>query len=259
MKKAILISIVMQLLFVSYVFGASVLDSVEPLGHMKYAVSMEDNFIFDRDLDKTGSMTEAETDDTNQIYGKLMLGLTDYFNVYTKLGAVTGSHYKIVEPTISEYSTEPGLLWGFGGTGAYEFLKTWKVAGDIQFNSWSVDVDEARFAGESGSNFSNPAVNNYEFQLTGLLLKDVEIPSYKITVTPYVGVSYLYFKTETDGTITYRTASTASVSDSWSLEGDDVISIVTGANVKVKDNIKLGVEGRFIGETAITCNLTYAF
>ena len=260
MKKAAIIFVFVQLFFTPLVFGAAITDSVEPLGDMKYSVSYEDNFIFDRDLETSGTTTDAEVDATHQSYGKITVGLMEHFNVYTKLGASTQSDYKFVRPAIFEYETDAGFLWGLGASGAYKFSEGWKVAGDIQYNAWTADVDKVRYVGESASNIKNPEITNQEFQVSGVILKDFEISDWKTVVTPYVGVSYLYFDTESDGTITFDIPSSAtSISDNWSVEGDDIINVIVGINAKAEENWNLYVEGRFIAETAISGGLTYAF
>jgi uncharacterized protein YhjY with autotransporter beta-barrel domain len=259
MKKVILIALFLQLCIIPAAYSASIVDSVQPLGNMNIGAAVEDNFIFERDLDGEGSTTDAEASDTNQVYGKLMVGWSDYFNVYTKLGAVTGSKYKFTKPRIYEYDTDAGFLWGFGLSGAYEFIENWKIAGDIQYNSWQIDVDSGRYVGEAMTNIGTPGVDNHELQATGLILADFTIKGMNAVFTPYAGVGYVYYKTETDGTITFSTASTNSASDSWSVEGDDLVSIVTGISVKMMDDLKAYAEGRFIAETAITAGLSYSF
>jgi len=260
MKKAIAMFFIIQLCTAPVSFAAPVVDSVEPLGNMNYSVSAEHNFIFERNLETSGSITEAENDDTNQAYGKVTIGIQENFNCYGKIGTVLASKYKFIQPTMHEYETDTGLLWGAGFTGLYEFEAGWKVAGEVQANFWYADIDELRYAGQTASNISNPEVKNHEIQATAVLIKDFILETQNMTVSPYVGVGYQYFKTETDDSVTFNIPSqVASISNSWDIENDDVINIVTGITVMAMDNLKFYVEGRFLAETAITTGLTYLF
>ena len=259
MKRALFVFLFMLLCSTPLVFGAAITDSMEPLGNMKYAVSVEDNFIFERDLDTEGGKTEAITNDTHQIYGKITFGWTDNFNLYTKLGSVLASKYRFTTPRIYKYETGAGFLWGVGIAGMYEIMDNFKAGADVQFNSWQVDIDEVTWVGVPGLNITNTKINNYELQATGVLLYDYAMPDIKTVVSPYVALGYQYFNTETDSTISFTTANQGSATDDWDLDNEDVFLVVTGVNIKYMDNLKLSVEGRFIAETAISGGLTVLF
>lgn len=259
MKRALIMFLFMLLCGTPLVFGASITDSIEPLGNMKYAVSVEDNFTFERDLETKGGKTDAITSDIHQIYAKLTFGWAENFNLYTKLGSVLSSKYRFTTPAMYEYKTDTGFLWGVGMTGMYEVMDDFKAGAEVQFNSWRVDVDEVNWVGVPGSNIANPQINNYELQATGVLLYDYAMPDIKTVVSPYVALGYQYFSTETDGIISFTTVANGNSSDSWDLENDNVFLIATGVNVKYMDNLKLTVEGRFIAETAISGGVTVTF
>jgi len=241
------------------VFGAAITDSIEPVGNMKYAVSVEDNFIFERELKSDAGRTECKVDDTQQIYGKVTFGWTDNFNLYGKFGSVLSSKYRFKTPATYEYETDSAFLWGAGMTGIYEVMDDFKAGAEVQFNSWQVDVDEVRWVGVAGSNITNTEINNYEVQVTGVLIYDYELPDIKTVASPYVAAGYQYFSTETDDTMSFNTVDQGSSTDHWDMENDDVFVIVTGINIKYKDNLKLSVEGRFLAETAMSGNLTVTF
>jgi len=258
MKRVIFIILCLQFYFTPSVFGASITSSPESLGRWNFAVSLEDDLIFKRELETTGSLTEAELENANRLYVNLMIGLSNYCDLYTKLGIITGSEYHFADPDVIDYETDPGFFGGFGMTGKYEFAGGYKLAGDIQFNAWVVDANSVKRAGSSPTSLSGTQINNYEFQSSVLLLKDFNLPTHNLILTPYAGMGISYFKTETDGTIKYI-IDPYIYSNSWSLESDDIFSIITGLSAEVADNWKVSLEGRFLAETALNGSVTYLF
>lgn len=260
MKKVIAVSAILffTLSTCPSVWALSV-GPIEPVGHLKWAVSAEDSYTLERNLEQSSTLTEAEVKDVNQVYTKITLGLTDYFNVYAKLGAVTGSKFHFTDGgTNIDYETDTSLFWGLGLSGTYKFSDpTWKLSGDIQYNGWNTDVDKATYGGAAGSNITNPEIQNAEVQLTGLVSKDFDLGNETI-ITPYIGVAYVYYKTETEGTITY-TIPSGTVTNSWSLEGDDSVSGIAGLGVKLYQNWKAYIEGRFGAEGGVSGGLNYNF
>lgn len=258
MKRVIFIILCLQLYFTPSIFGASITSSPESLVRWNFAVSLEDDLIFKRDLETTGSLEEAELENANRLYANLMLGLSDYYNLYTKLGIITGSEYHFAAPTVIDYETDPGFFGGLGMTGTYEFAGGYKLAGDVQVNAWVVDANSVKRAGSSATSLSGTQINNYELKTSALLLKDFNLPTHNVIVTPYTGIGISYFKTETDGTISYI-INPFMYSNSWSLGSDDIFSIITGLSAEVADNWKVSLEGRFLAETALSGSVTYLF
>lgn len=231
---------------------------IEPVGNLKWSLSAEDNYTINRDLEITGTLTKAETKNINQAYAKFTIGLGEYFNLYGKIGASTGSKYSFTDAgTNIDYETDTSLFWGVGGTGTYKFAQTWKLIGDIQYNAWDENVDKATYGGTAGSGITNPGIENQEFQATALVAKDFTLGTGTV-LTPYVGMAYVYYKTETEGTITY-TVPTGTVTNNWSLEGNDSVSAIVGLKAKLNNNWNGYIEGRFIAENAVSGGLSYNF
>lgn len=260
MKKLLVVSVVMC--FVLGVCSLALALSVgplDPVGHLKWAVSVEDSYTFNRDLTPVDTLTKGEIKDNNQVYAKLTLGLGEYVNVYGKIGASTGNKYSQTynTPATVEYETDTALVWGIGASGTYKFAETWKLIGDIQYTAWDEDVDKATYNGTAGTGITNPGIENQEFQATALVAKDFTLGNDTV-LTPYAGVAYVYYKTETEGTISY-TAGSTSVTNSWSLEGDDSVSAIVGLKAKLNNNWHGYIEGRFVGENALSGGLSYVF
>lgn len=260
MKRTVIILV--TLLFVaSPLFAAAVTDSVKPLGHLKWSASVEDNYLFKRTIKKPENRDTFKYEKMNQIYGKAAVGLTPYFNVYAKLGASDSG--KIKDDNLStgnnlEIETKYGFLWALGVSGAREFGEGFKVGADVQFNWWQSDIDSIK-DGSSGSKATGVSgkIRNYEIQGTPFISKKLEFPESGLTATPYFGVKFSYFKTETDSDIKYNSG--GDKTDSWSLRGQHYVGLVVGSDLTFAEKWALQVEGRFLDETAIAGGLTYRF
>ena len=259
MKKFAIVSALLLFIFSFCPLALALsVGPIEPAGHLKWAVSVEDSYTIDRDIEPAGDFSNAGTEKVNQGYAKITLGLTDYFNVYAKLGAVTGSEYHFTSSgTDIDYETDTTFLWGIGVSGIYKFADTWRLIGDIQYSLWNPDIDKATYGGTAGTNIATPGVENAELQLSGLLSYDFDLGNETI-ITPYLGAAYLYYKTKTEGTLSY-TAGSTSVITSWSLKGDDSLMGIAGLGVKVYNNWTAFAEGRFGAEGGVSGGLNYNF
>ncbi|MBI4335927.1 MAG: hypothetical protein HY589_04655 [Candidatus Omnitrophica bacterium] len=258
MKKIAICAIVM-FFAASPLFAAGVTDSVKPLGHLKFSIGAEDNFIFEKDIEQKDSL-KFDIEDMNQVYAKLALGLTPYFNIYTKLGASDSG--EIERDNVSsdkriKIETDYGFLWGVGISGTKEIFEGWNIGLDTQFNSWSVDVDTIDVQGTKATSVSGEIVN-YELQVTPVVSKKFSIAAYNWNLTPYVGVPVNFFLTKTDSQIKFI-YSGSNQTESWVQKGDDNVGVLVGADLEITQNIALQVEGRFIDETAITAGGSYRF
>jgi len=273
MKKLglILCGIVSLTMLTTMAFAASVGDIIEPIGHLKVAVSAEADYILDKDLDGTiendataGAFSSAEIDSASKIYGKVVLGVTDYLNIYAKLGAA-GLDMKLKEAdgTACDIETEYGTLWGGGISGAKEIHDGWNLGADIQALFYKTDVDEVTYAGAATSNIQGE-LDNYEFQAALFVNKKFEVDLFdtgeETILTPYLGVKYLLFSSESDGNITFTaTAPAGNIIYGTDLEGDNEVGVFGGVNVDLTESVVGNVEVRLVDETAISGSLAYKF
>jgi len=257
--KRIGIIVVAILIIASPVFAASITNAVKPLGHMKFSIAAEDNYIFSRDIKKPENRTKFEIEDMNQVYANLGLGITPCLNIYTKLGISDSGEIQdeTTSAAIQKITTDYGFLWGVGASYAKEISAGWKIGVDAQFNWWKAGVDTVTYNDLSATSVSGDIIN-FEYQATPFVTKRIEIPQYNWVMNPYLGVKFSYFKTKTDDQIKYNAAG-GDRSTSWTLRGDDYVGIVVGSDLEINDKIALQVEGRFIDETAITAGGTYKF
>jgi len=248
-------------------YAASLGEHIEPLGHLKYAVSAEYNHVIDKDFEgdivndaTTDTFSGAEIDVAHQAYAKLAIGLTDYFNLYTKLGA-SDLDIDLTEGNDSyALETEFGFLWGVGLSGAMEIVEEARLGVDSQLVYVSNDVDTLRVNSEGATNLSGE-IETFELQTSIFLSKDyvTDILTGKdIKLTPYLAGVYNYFKTVTNGNISYN-LSAGKMLMSYDLEGDDELGILLGCNAEITDELDLNIESRILSETAISGSLIYRF
>lgn len=259
--KRIAIVLVALALIASPLFAAGITDSTKPLGHMKWSMALEDNYVFNRDIEKLASRDKFEFEKINQIYGKATLGFTPYFNIYAKLGGSDSGEIKTNNlATGNSYDLESkyGFLWGLGVSGAKEFWEGWKLGLDAQFNYWKADADKIKSSyGDKATRVSGD-IKNFEFQGTPFITKKFDFPESGLVFNPYLGVKFSYFKTESDN-IKYTLSAGDNRTDSWSLKGDNNVGIVVGSNLEFAEKWAMQLEGRFIDEAAMTVGASYRF
>ncbi|MEI8175340.1 MAG: hypothetical protein WCG78_00545 [Candidatus Omnitrophota bacterium] len=256
MRKTALVGLLMVFV-ASSAFAAAITDATQAAGKFKPTITVEDNYIFNRDIKKGEGTTKFDTEKTNQVYAKLGMGIIDGLNIYTKLGASNAGEIKHENTSNAnlKIKTDYGFLWGFGSSYTKEIRDGWKIGMDAQFNWWSADVDKITFGGANATNVAG-TVRNYEIQGTPYVTKKFEItPVY--AVNPYVGAKISYFKTETSKQITYTSG--VNRTDSWVYRGKNYIGLVVGSDLTINKCAALQIEGRFFDETAITVGGAYKF
>lgn len=240
-------------------YAGGVTDSVKALGHMKYSLTVEDNYIFTKEAKKKNSI-EHKMEDVNQIYGKASLGLGEYFNLYGKLGASDSGDIKrdsVVSGKALKIDTDYGFFWGLGLAGVKEISDGWKVGLDAQYDSWQTDVRKITHGGNSTSNASGQ-IQNREFQVTPFVTKSFSMGEAGWNISPYVGMPINWYWTDTNSNLKYRQDG-IDREESFTQRGKDYVGLLVGADIEFTKNIALAVEGRFFEETALTGGLTYRF
>jgi len=243
---------------------------VEPLGHLEYSVGAEVSYTFDKEIEAGGTLTSPSTTisefemEYGQAYGKVSVGLTQYCNVYTKLGMskVEEADLTFASGSTASVETEFDLLWGVGFAAACE-VEEWYdviVGAVIEYNRWDADVDTVNVISSADATNISGTVENSELQTSVYLARRFEevLNSPNIAVTPYIAGIYDYFNTQTDGNIKYTIGATNYELD-YDLDGDKRIGIAIGANIEMSDAFLLNIEGRLFHERTIAGGLTYKF
>ncbi|MFA4937601.1 MAG: autotransporter domain-containing protein [Patescibacteria group bacterium] len=266
MRKVSLLVIVFAVCLLSSVsYAASIGNKIEPIGNMKFAATVEGNFMFDRDIKAGGSSTSGSTvtsfefSEINQEYAKLMLGVTDYVNIYAKLGGskIGKAKLKFSSGEDVKVSSDNNFLYGGGFNAVYKLGNEGKyfvgLNGDFSF--YQVNTDKLDITGTSVSNVSGK-IKNAEYQLGGYAGMRMDINN-NVAFVPYAGVFWSRFNTKTGG-IKY-TASGTEYTLTYDNDAKDEVGLGVGADVELFKNFTLNVEGRFLAGNAVSFGGTFKF
>ena len=232
---------------------------------MKFAATAEGNFMFDRDIKAGGRSTSGSTitsfefSEVNQEYAKLMLGGTDYVNIYAKLGGskIGKAKLKFSSGEDVKVESDHNFLYGGGFNAVYKLGNEGKyfigLNGDFSF--YKVDTEKLDITGTSVSNVSGE-IKNKEYQLGGYAGMRMDIND-NVAFVPYAGVFWNKFNTKTGG-IKY-TASGTEYTLTYDDNADDEVGVGVGVDVELFKNFTLNVEGRFIAGNALSFGGTFKF
>lgn len=235
------------------VFGAYVGDPFAMPNEHKLGISVADDYVLDRNLDPNA---DAEVESSNAIYTRIGFGLTEYIELFTKLGAADyEQRWKSGGNTIDE-NYDYGFYSGLGIKGAYDFSVPWRIGFDIQYNRFDADVSDIKHAGTAAINETGN-VDVEELQATLLVGYEME-PKFAGLMIPYAGVTVVDFEARDEG-VTY-TAGGTSYSTTGALQEDKNVGLLLGLTWKsIYENFMLTLEGRFFTEIAITLSGGYRF
>lgn len=277
MKRIVALILGMALcFFISPSYAASIGNPIKPLGHMKFAVAAETNFIFDRSMASGGINTTGSTVSTinafdiskiTQGYVKGVLGITDYVNIFVKVGAskINGIGIQLSTGEKIDLESDNNFLYGAGANLAYQihsddiyfvdvesdFVFFWGLSGELSY--FKADADEMYIDGTNQNNVSGE-IKNQEYQVG--LFAGIEIPiDENASVVPYAGGFWNSYNIET-GRVDY-----GNIGNVLSFDTDDVEEFgpVAGVEVELSENVSLNVEGRFFGGHAISAGGTVKF
>lgn len=261
----ILLLVMSVFLLSSATYAGSIGNKIEPIGDMKFAATAEGNFIFDRDIKASGSSTSGSTitsfefSEVNQEYAKLLMGVTDYLNIYTKLGGSKIGEAKLKFSSGEDVKVESdhNFLYGGGFNAVYKLGNEEKyfigLSGDFSF--YGVDTEKLDITGASVSNISGE-IKNKEYQLGGYAGTRININD-NAAFIPYAGIFWNKFNTKTGG-IKY-TISGTEYTLTYDNDADDEVGAGVGADVELFKNFTLNIEGRFAAGNAVSFGGTYKF
>lgn len=265
MVKRILLLTMSVFLLSSAVYAGSIGNKIEPVGNMKFAATAEGNFIFDRDIKAGGSSTSGSTitgfefSEVNQAYSKLILGVSDYVNIYGKLGGskIGEAKSKFSSGEDVKVESDNNFLYGGGFNAVYKLGNEKKyfvgLSGDFSF--YKVSAENLDVTGTSVSNVSGE-LKNKEYQIGGYAGMRMDVND-NVAFIPYAGVFWNKFNTKTDG-IKY-TSSGTEFTLTFNNNADDEVGVGIGADVELFKNFTLNVEGRFAAGNAVSFGGTYKF
>ena len=230
--------------------------------------AFEYNYVDDRmnELENKWGPRSMKVKHLNQVYGKVVIGLFDNFNIYGKIG---GSNYDLEFVDTPQDATmaidlDNGLYTGAGINALFkitEFEKlSFGIGADVQGNFFYNDVQGITRSGQTATGVSG-SFYGIDGQNSIYLTCRYDIESLKTSIVPYVGGYHSWIVVGTAKKLTYETARTGYVDKEHFQAAYDPLSfgLLLGVDVDVAKYVNLNVEGRLIGETAITTGATIKF
>ncbi|PIQ89495.1 MAG: hypothetical protein COV72_02780 [Candidatus Omnitrophica bacterium CG11_big_fil_rev_8_21_14_0_20_42_13] len=264
-----------MLVFVSYSYAAGVGNPIKPLGNMKFAVAGEANFNYGRDMDANGESTSGnsvnslELAEISQGYVKLILGLSDFANIFAKVGTakINGLDIKFFSGEGITIESGGDFLYGFGGSLFYRLSREEMYFMDKYLNWYSdfdffaglnldasffnPDADEMTVAGESAANVSGE-LKTREFQVS--IFSGIEFHvDENLSIVPYVNAFWNGLSLDTDG-VRYDFDIL-----NFDTNAQDEFGAGVGLEVNLSENISFNIEGRFLGGNSVSFGATGKF
>lgn len=226
------------------------------------------NFVSDRmnKMENKRGARDMELKNISQIYGKGIVGLGDYVNLYGKAG---GTNYDLKFVAQSQNATmeiglQDGLYTGVGLNALFPITKIDPVSigigFDIQGNFSYNKVSSIKRSGQTARSIGG-AFYSVDGQNSLYLTCKYDVEKIYTSFIPYIGGYQSWAVAGTAEPLSYDTTSTGYVYHKHFQGAYDVLSfgLLVGVDVDVAKYIALNVEGRFIGETAITTGATVKF
>ncbi len=282
MRRVILLGLLLFFCLPVAVYAASI-GGAETQGQGKFAIGLDQEFIFKRDIKKktqsfsgaaagvalTGSLdVKPEIKNMYRTMVKASYGLLEGLDVYVKLGAAEEVKGKYsygdinwtaagVQGTIpfsatGKFKTDNAFAYGGGLKAAYALPDDWLIGADAQYLRHKHDY-KATFSG------------TYIDPVTGGTVLLEGSPEGKITFQewhfapyvakklgnfiPYLGVKYSDLRIKEKG----------SQDEAQKYKADDNVGVFLGTDCKIGENWKLNLEGRFVDETAMSAACSYGF
>lgn len=206
---------------------------------------------------------DLKVEDLAQVYGAIPFGLSETRNIVWKIGA---ADYRLkfdndgTNETIT-VDVDSGIYTGIGINNLFPL----ECAGEHPL-SWGYDLQINGYINEVGSVTRNGNIADETGTLYGIdgqeslyLAYNYELEKIRTTFVPYLGVYHSWIVIGSFDDVTY-TRNAAQVSHD--IQGAfDALSfgLLLGLDVEIAKYVNLNVEGRFIGETAITTGATIKF
>ena len=270
--RILVFSLVFSILFIGCSFAGGSGNCIEPIrtttDHLGVGAAFEYNYVHQRlnKLNNKQGPKDMEVKNMHQVYVKFDIGLFDNFNLYGKIG---GSDYDLsfiartqnVEMVID---LESGIYTGIGMNALFPLHETknctFGIGFDMQSNAYVNDVKDIRRA-EEGASGVGGSFYGIDGQNSVYLTCDYNIEKIKTKLIPYVGAYYSWMVIGTLKPLSFETQAAGLVDKKHYQAAFDTASfgITFGMDVDIAKYVVFNIEGRLIGETAITTGATIKF
>jgi hypothetical protein len=261
MKMRIVLTGAILLVLACFNFSyAASLGPIRPLGHMKASIGLEEDFVFSRPLKAKVDITGAKIKNSNSNSLLLALGITDYVNVYTRLGGTNLSeNLKWSGGAQETIDYQYGFLWGVGANASYTFKNNFGVGLDVQFDMTS--SKPKKISGTNSPAFAEggkPTVKTYETQIAPYLTYDIKVKD-NLSFMPYLGGYYSFYNIYKGVAFVDSTGPGQYTTEDEKIRNKNKLGVLAGCEILFAKQLSLKIEGRFLAETAISTSLNYRF
>jgi len=264
------------LLTASYAFAGGSGDCILPLKQttkfLKTGGAYEYNYIEKREnklQNDMSTMKDMEIRDQWQSYGKIMVGVLESTNLYAKVG-VTNYKMKNLDrnnrDAVIETELDDGIYTGLGTNSYFKLADvkpvTFGLGFDLQGNFSHNSIkdilaDGVRMVGVDGTMFAADGEESLYF--TCKYTADM----FKTSIIPYVGGyhSWLVVGSAEPASARFQPETGYWLQNKAIRPGYDVLSfgVLVGCDLDIASYININIEGRFVGETALTTGATIKF
>jgi len=278
-RKMIFLCLALLLCLPLASYAASI-GGVETQGQGKFAIGLDQEFVFDRD-GKTFTKTEidgtltivwpvkTEVDKMYRTMVKAGYGLLDNLDVYVRLGMANPDYKQKVDGTwtnsagvspydkgtftgSAKYKGDSAFAYGFGMKGTHPLENDWLVGCDVQYlrhkNNYKATAsltvyDDNGVVIDEGTGDWKGKITLYEWHVAPYVARKLG------NFVPYFGIRYSDARVkdeDEDGETT-------------KIKAKDNFGVFLGTDYKLNEVWSLNLEGRFADETAISFGGTYRF
>jgi opacity protein-like surface antigen len=231
-----------------------------------WSASAEYTHIFEQELEEKSDTKGPAVEESQAILAKIGYGLNPTYSLYAKLGmadleaSLTGIGLVDADRATYHLNYDMGFAWGIGGKANYD-LEAVRVVVDLQYFRFESGFDTVDINGTKPTTISSASdVTVDDFGLSAILAKEWSLGDG--VLMPYLGVRGSMVKVDF-GTLNHTGVTVGGTSflgfGNMDLDSNKNIGVIAGTRYDINDRISLGVEGRFIDETAVSGSLSYKF
>lgn len=218
------------------------------------------------ELDNDRGARGMKVEKMNAIYGKGIIGLGNYVNLYGKVGATNYDlqFRQAAQDATMKIDLKDGIYTGAGVNALFPLMDVSKeitlgLGIDVQSNFFYNDVKGITRSGENATSVGG-SFYGVDGQNSLYLSCKYDVEKYKTLIIPYVGGYQSWMLVGTAKSLTYETPSAGYVKKDFQAAYDFLaFGVLVGVDVDIAQYVNLNVEGRFIGETALTAGATVKF
>ncbi|MBI1953820.1 MAG: hypothetical protein HYS41_06840 [Candidatus Omnitrophica bacterium] len=236
-------------------------DEEELEDFYRIRVGVESDFVFDRDLTVPGGIGSQENSGQSHA-ARISYSPAAPVELYA-LAGVADLELESTDNRTLELVKEDfdfGFMYGGGISAQQDFLEEFwdlKIKMDAQFVQWESDLNQ--WSGSINGTFSTTTgnVRARAYHAAFTIGRTLEFGYGDWQVTPYLGGRWSQMTAEENDLDINLTAADDLSESGW--RSDDHAGVVAGLSIQFKEDWLLGVEGRFVDETAVSAVGSYRF